>query len=51
MIVRLIMAARYLGISPWELAEQSTAWMDWALEIMFAEQYAEIERNRPREKM
>lgn len=26
----LIRAARYLGVAPWELAQQPRQWMDWA---------------------
>jgi hypothetical protein len=28
---RLIRAARYLHVAPWELAEQPVLWMNWAL--------------------
>ena len=26
----LMQAARYLGVAPWELAEQSAVWVAWA---------------------
>lgn len=26
----LIHAARYLGVAPWELLEQSRVWVEWA---------------------
>lgn len=28
---RLIRAAKYLGVAPWDLARQSVAWMNMAL--------------------
>lgn len=28
---RLVRAARYLGVAPWELAGQPSVWMEWAL--------------------
>jgi uncharacterized protein Usg len=38
----LIRAARYLGVPPWELAEQSYVWQEWAL----AAESAEIEAQQ-----
>jgi hypothetical protein len=28
---RLIRAARYLGVAPWDLAKRPTYWQEWAL--------------------
>lgn len=39
----LIVAARYLGVPPWELYHQPTYWMDWAIIARSAE--AEAERG------
>lgn len=36
-----IRAARYLGIAPWELAQRSVVWRDWALLAEAAEQAAQ----------
>ncbi len=36
----LLVAARYLGVPPWELAKQSKVWMDWALAASAAEALA-----------
>jgi hypothetical protein len=36
----LIAAARYLGVSPWELAERPIAWQEMALMARRAEQSA-----------
>lgn len=33
----LIRAARYLGVPPWELAQQPAVWQDWALAAEQAE--------------
>jgi len=33
----LLKAAKYLGVAPWELAEQSIWWRDIALKAMSAE--------------
>ena len=30
-------AARYLGVPPWDLAEQSSVWLRWALTMERAE--------------
>lgn len=40
----LIMAAAYLHVPPWELADRPTVWRDWALTVMAAQQAAENER-------
>lgn len=36
----VISAARYLGVPPWELVEQPSEWMDWALAAQSAESEA-----------
>jgi hypothetical protein len=36
-----MVAARYLGVAPWDLAEQPRVWMDWALMARAAEAKAE----------
>lgn len=36
----LIRAARYLGVTPWELDAQPTIWRDWALAAEGAEDEA-----------
>jgi len=40
----LLRAARYLGVSPWELAERPVTWRDWALIAESAESQAEADR-------
>lgn len=40
----LILAARYLGVAPWELAEQPAVWLNWALAARAAENEAEKKR-------
>jgi len=45
----LIQAAKYLGVAPWDLIEQSVFWTDKALIAMSAEHSAQKqieERNR-----
>lgn len=42
----LIRAAKYLGVAPWELAERSIAWRDWALEAEAAEAKAQEQVHR-----
>jgi len=37
----LIKAARYLGVAPWELAEQPTEWVAWAYACQSAEAEAQ----------
>lgn len=37
----LIRAARYLSVSPWELAEKPFVWRDWALEAEASEAEAQ----------
>lgn len=37
----LIRAARYLGVAPWELAERSVFWQEWALLFEAAEHRAQ----------
>jgi hypothetical protein len=39
----LIKAARYLGVAPWELADQPQVWMAWALTAEAAEIGAQAE--------
>jgi hypothetical protein len=36
----LIRAAKYLGVAPWELIEQSVIWQKWAIEAEGAENAA-----------
>lgn len=44
----LLRAARYLGVPPWELAEQSTVWQNYALVMESAEAKADAFRaNHP----
>lgn len=44
---RLVAASRYLGVAPWELAGQPSAWIDIAHEMMLAEQHsAEMHQKR-----
>lgn len=40
---RLIRAAKYLGVPPWELAVMPMWWMEWAIEFEQAEVFGEIE--------
>jgi hypothetical protein len=40
----LVMAAAYLHVPPWELADKPTAWRDWALTAKQAEAQIESER-------
>lgn len=42
----LIQAAKYLGVPPWELMEQSIWWRDKALIAMSAEAQAQEWRNK-----
>ena len=42
----LIRAARYLGVPPWVLAEQSYVWQEWALAAEGAEIEAQNELNK-----
>lgn len=42
----LIRAARYLGVPPWELADQPTYMMHWALLAESAENQAEFQRQK-----
>lgn len=42
----LLRAAKYLGVAPWELAEQSASWMRWAIIAESAEAETEEERQR-----
>jgi hypothetical protein len=46
----LVRAARYLGVAPWELLEQQSAWMDWALMAESAENEAQEIVARQRRK-
>jgi hypothetical protein len=39
---RLLRAARYLGVAPWELLRQPLYWQEWALTAESVE--AEVER-------
>jgi hypothetical protein len=43
---RLIRAAKYLGVRPWELAEQCVYWREIAIIFESAEINAEIERAK-----
>ena len=42
----ILRAARYLGVPPWELLEQSSAWMQWAITAEGAENEARNEQAR-----
>ena len=39
----LVRAAKYLGVAPWELAEQPTYWRDVALYFEAEERWAEAQ--------
>jgi len=43
---RLVRAARYLGVPPWELMDRPAVWVEMALEFEQAEAWAEAERLR-----
>ena len=43
---RLIRAAKFMGIAPWELMEQSAFWMDAALTAESAEIGAQNQQER-----
>lgn len=40
---RTLSAARYLGVAPWDLANRSRVWTDWALTAQSAEGEAKEE--------
>lgn len=42
----VITAARYLGVAPWELVDQPSEWMDWALAAQSAESQAKATGSR-----
>jgi hypothetical protein len=42
---RLFRAAKYIGVSPWELSEQSVFWMNHALEYENIENRASAKRQ------
>lgn len=44
----LIRAARYLGVAPWELLDQSSLWLRWALTAETAENEAQAELAKQR---
>lgn len=39
----LLRAARYLGVPPWDLLEQASVWMRWAITAEGAENEAQAE--------
>jgi hypothetical protein len=41
-----VKAARYLGVAPWELAEQPLVWTEWALAAEAAEAHVKRERAK-----
>lgn len=43
---RLIRAAKYLGVAPWDLLEKPAIWMEWALSAESAENKAERTRAK-----
>jgi hypothetical protein len=47
---RLFRAAKYIGVSPWELSEQSVFWMNHALEYENIENKAERKRQERSQK-
>jgi len=44
---RVIRAARYLQVPPWELAQQPYGWLRMAEESQAAEAFAEEKRHTP----
>jgi hypothetical protein len=42
---RVLRAAKYLGVAPWELLEQPAIWLEWALTAESAENKAERTRR------
>jgi hypothetical protein len=42
----LLRAAKYLGVTPWELAEKPICWLQWALTAETAENQAERQRSQ-----
>ncbi|MBI4496316.1 MAG: hypothetical protein HY689_00220 [Chloroflexi bacterium] len=49
----LLRAARYLGVAPWDLLEQSAVWQEWALMAESAEAHAQdeaVKRARARQR-
>jgi hypothetical protein len=42
----IIRVARYLGVPPWEMLNQSEQWLFWGLDAMNAEALAEQQRNK-----
>ena len=49
---RLFRAARLLNVPPWELAQQSPVWMEWALLFESAEAKAQelLDKQRPKNR-
>ena len=43
---RLIRAARYLHVAPWDLADRSILWMKWALSAESIDSAVEAEMRR-----
>jgi hypothetical protein len=43
---RLLRAAKYLGVPPWELLQQPACWYDWALLAESAEVDAQDARRK-----
>ena len=42
----LLRAARYLGVAPWDLAEQPAHWFQWALHAERAEGEARAQKAK-----
>lgn len=42
----VIVASKWLGVAPWELADAPVAWLEWALAAMGAEGNAHEQRQR-----
>lgn len=44
----LIVAAKYLGVAPWDLNNQHPIWQTWAMWAKAAEQNAHKQLNKPK---
>lgn len=42
----IIYAAKYLGVAPWDLLDQPSVWLEWALDAQSAETLASKQRNK-----
>ena len=45
---RLVKASKYLGVAPWDLAQQSAYWLEAAEQAREADNHAEAIRNGKR---